>query len=195
MKDRGYFLFLGKIQKGRYGYRTQYKVRMGIYIAIFLLAILIQYFFAKNTKTTQLKTIWTVTAILTVLPMANLATPYLATWQYRTAPTSQKNVVDTFAAHGIILYDLILTFRDMILPMDFCLVTEDKIFLYLSKKGMNREKVTEQIEKNLELHRLSHHVQVFDAFETFLSALQMCPVSKENDAARDVEKVLKSLSI
>ena len=71
-----------------YGYRDAHKKRQIILVSLFLLviaALLVSRYFITWKS---LKNLVTISAILTVLPMANLASPLVASWKIRTAPES-----------------------------------------------------------------------------------------------------------
>ena len=64
-----------RLEKGTYGYRTAYKKRQLFFVVLFILAIVAQ-LILRNFVTEQIyKNLITISAILTVLPMANLASP------------------------------------------------------------------------------------------------------------------------
>lgn len=185
-----------KKQKGEYGYRSYYKWKMGIIIAFFILAILVQYIASRMTQSVGARNILTVMAVLTVLPMANLAAPFLSVFRFRTPSESQKRRVDAFSDRGCMLYDLVITFREVILPVDFLLVRDGHALLYVSKKKVDRSKSVELIEGNLRQNHTSCKVSLYDDFEKFLQALEKCSVQEGNrTVAESTCRVLKSLSV
>ena len=73
-----------KAEKGQYGYRdSSRKMRLAVTAAL-ALAVLAQVCWRFFVDSQAAKNIFTVMAILTVLPMANMAAPLLASWRYRT---------------------------------------------------------------------------------------------------------------
>ena len=73
-----------KINKGEYGYRDSHKRVRVLLTGLLAAAILAQLFARSFTDNQAAKNILTVMAILTVLPMANMASPLIASWKYRT---------------------------------------------------------------------------------------------------------------
>lgn len=64
-----------RLEKGTYRYRTAHKKRQLFFVVLFILAIVAQ-LVLRNFITEQIyKNLVTISAILTVLPMANLASP------------------------------------------------------------------------------------------------------------------------
>ena len=74
-----------KIRKGQYGYRDQHKKSRALLTGLFAVAIIAQLIARQLASEQAAKNILTVMAILTVLPMANLASPLLASLKYRTS--------------------------------------------------------------------------------------------------------------
>lgn len=75
-----------RLEKGTYGYRTAYKKRQLFFVVLFILAIVAQ-LILRNFVTEQIyKNLVTISAILTVLPMANLASPLVVASRIPEAP-------------------------------------------------------------------------------------------------------------
>ena len=70
--------------KGEYGYRDYRRKVRTVMVAAGVAAILIQLAARGLTDNQAAKNILTVMAVLSVLPTANLASPLLASWRYRT---------------------------------------------------------------------------------------------------------------
>lgn len=73
-----------KVQKGEYGYRSALRKEQIIKVAIGAAAILLQLAARMLTDNQAAKNILTVMAILSVLPTANVASPMLAAWKWKT---------------------------------------------------------------------------------------------------------------
>ena len=73
-----------RIKKGEYGYRNSMRRGRVIKIAVLTLFILAQLGARWFTDSTALKNILTVMAVITVIPAANLASPYIAVFPFKT---------------------------------------------------------------------------------------------------------------
>ena len=119
-----------KINKGQYGYRDKNrKMRLSI-TAVLLLAILAQLLARYLTDNQAAKNILTVMAILTVLPMANMASPLIASWKYRTPPKGFHEKVRGYEEKCTIVYDLIVTTKEQIMPIDAAAVHPGGVYAY-----------------------------------------------------------------
>ena len=73
-------------KKGEYGYREYHrKIQLGE-VLFGAVMILVQLGARQFTDSQAVKNVLTVMAILSVLPTANVASPLLAAWKYRTPP-------------------------------------------------------------------------------------------------------------
>ena len=94
-------------------------------------AILAQLFARSFTDNQAAKNILTVMAILTVLPMANMASPLIASWKYRTPSEAFHQRMVPYEKNGEVLYDLIVTTKDHVIPLDAAAVHPTGIFCLL----------------------------------------------------------------
>ena len=178
----------GDMDKGKYGYRTFYKKKMGIIIALFIIAILAQYIASKVVSNKALGNILIVMSILTVLPMANLLSPYIVAFKYKTPPKEEYEKIKKFEDRGIMLYDLTLTTKDKVIGADYCLIRENDIFLYSPITKDKTEK--KALEKNL---NSKIKINVYYDISTFIRELEKLKVSDyKNTVVRDL---IKSMSI
>ena len=103
-----------KIRKGQYGYRDQHKKSRALLTGLFAVAIIAQLIARQLASEQAAKNILTVMAILTVLPMANLASPLLASWKYRTSERAFYEKARAYEGKCTMLYDLIVTTKEQI---------------------------------------------------------------------------------
>ena len=75
-----------KKQKGEYGYRNFHIKSQAIKVFLCLLFIIVQLLARNFTQNQAAKNILTVMAIVSVLPMANIASPFLVSLRYENAP-------------------------------------------------------------------------------------------------------------
>ena len=119
-----------KIQKGQYGYRSALRKGQIIKVAIGAAAILIQLAARALTDNQAAKNILTVMAILSVLPTANVASPMLAAWKWKTPSEEFHKALAAYEDKGIVLYELIVTTKEQVLPFDGILVHPMGVFAY-----------------------------------------------------------------
>ncbi len=98
-----------KYDKGQYGYRNHHKKAETGKVAFGAAMIIVQLAARNFVDSTAWKNILTVMAILSVLPTANVASPLLAGWRYKTPSEDFHRRVAGYEGRFSILYDLIIT--------------------------------------------------------------------------------------
>lgn len=185
-------------KKGQYGYRdSNRKVRLVI-VLVLLAAILLQLLARYLTGNQAAKNILTVMAILTVLPMANMASPLLASWKYRTAPEAFHKKAAAYEARFPILYDLILTSKDSIMPMDAIAVHPKGVIAFCTGPKVDAAKAEQFLNNMLSGQKLDANAKVIKEETAFFRRLDnLKPASDyEDDGSLPyVEALLKSLSM
>ena len=133
-----------RLEKGTYRYRTAYKKRQLFFVVLFILAIVAQ-LILRNFVTEQIyKNLVTISAILTVLPMANLASPLVVASRIPEVPEELHKACLPYEDKFPILYDLVITSNDLIMPVDAAVVHPTGVYLYCTNPKVDRKKA----EKN-----------------------------------------------
>ncbi len=185
-------------EKGDYGYRDSSRRMRMMITAILVAAILAQVAARFLAKEQAAKNILTVMAILTVLPMANMASPLLASWRYRTPPEEFHKKMMGYEKKCVILYDLILTTKEFVLPMDGIAVHSGGVYAYCTAKKADPVKAEKSLNVLLAASRLEPHVKVFKDEKSFFRRLDSLTSETDSEKDETVEyevQVLKSLSM
>ena len=125
-------------KKGEYGYR-EYRRKVQVGEGLFgAVMILVQLGARQFTDSQAVKNVLTVMAILSVLPTANVASPLLAAWRYKTPPRSFLERVQVYESKFPVLYDLILTSKEAIMPVDAAAVHRSVSLLHLPEGGRKK---------------------------------------------------------
>ncbi len=187
-----------KIQKGQYGYRDQHKKSRVLLTGLFAAAIIAQLIARQLTSEQAARNILTVMAILTVLPMANLASPLLASWKYRTADRSFYEKARGYEEKCIMLYDLIVTTKEQILPLDAVAVHPNGVFAFCSNPKADITKAEKAVNELFRANKLAPSVKLIRDPHAFFRRLDnLKPASEyEDDGVADYAAALmKNLSM
>jgi hypothetical protein len=187
-----------RCRKGQYGYRNYHrKTELGKVLAGAAL-ILIQLLGRAMADSSSWKNILTVTAILSVLPVANWASPLLASWKYKTLPEELYKKASSHEGKCSMLYDLIITSRDAIIPVDVAAVHPTGVYAYCTAKKFNTGKA-ECFFKDMFLgNQLKLDVRLILDEKEFINCLSSLKPEAEYKDDGSVErgiKLLKSLSM
>lgn len=187
-----------KMEKGQYGYRTAYKKKRIRSIAIFAVVIVIlliaRYFIPRD----DINNLVTISAILLVLPMANLASPLLASWKIPEVPNDFYKEVEPYEEKFPVLYDLIITNTDLIMPIDAAVIHPTGVYMYCPKKDIDVKKGEKFLNEMLVGWKLDGNTKIMTEKKNYLNRLAtLKEVTEEDDdgSAPHVRKLLVSLSM
>ncbi len=160
------------LNKGQYGYRNRKKrIRLAVTL-ILVAAILAQLAARQLTDDQAAKNILTVMAVLTVLPMANIASPLLASWKYPTSDRSFYQSVCPYEDKMVILYDLVLTTKEQVIAADAAVVHPAGIWIYTPSAKLDVTKAEKGLNALFIANRLDPKVKIFKDKKGFLRRLE-----------------------
>lgn len=185
-------------KKGQYGYRDYHKKIefLKIFIGFLFIGVLLCARLAVNQQ--AWKNILTVSAILTVLPTANLASPFLASLPYRTPKEDFYQALEPYEKQMAVLYDLILTTKDFVLPMDGILVHPTGVYGYCINRKIQVSKAESFLNELFQAHRLDPHVKILTDEKMFFKRAASLKPAREYEDDGSVEytvTLLKNLSM
>ncbi|MGL5435418.1 MAG: O-linked GlcNAc transferase-like protein [Lachnospiraceae bacterium] len=187
-----------KKDKGQYGYRNHRKRMRMLLTGIFIAAILLQLLVRHFTDNPSTRNILTVMAILTVLPMANIASPLLASWKYKTPDRDFYDKVLPYEERFPILYDLVLTTKECIMPMDVIVVHPKAVIAYCTNPKVDTPVAEKFLNEMLRGHKLDANAKVIKDEQTFFRRLDTLKPASEYEADGSepyVIALMKSLSM
>jgi len=187
-----------KIEKGQYGYRTARKKKQIRNIAIFAALILILLISRKFIPRDDINNLVTISAILLVLPMANLASPLIASWKIQEVAEDFHKDVKPYEEKFPVLYDLIITNSDLIMPIDAAVIHPSGVYMYCPNKSLDTKKGEKFLNEMLTGWKLDGNVKIMTEKKNYLTRLStLKDVTEEEDdgSAPHVRKLLVSLSM
>ena len=175
-------------KKGEYGYRKYFKIKNGIMIGFFIIVILVLFIASKHTKE-NMSRILLVSSILMVLPMANLLSPFLVVFKYRSC---EYDLVKPYLDDKHFLFDIILTMKEQVMPLDIIYINEERIFGILSNKA-DKSKTEEFIKERMKIGGIKVSVKICDSFSEMKKFVQSKDANDKN--LDEIRAILKSLSV
>ena len=190
---------MNRRKKGQYGYRDQIR-RMRLMITLFFIAAILAQLGARQfvAREQAAKNILTVMAILTVLPMANMASPLIASWPYRTPGQAFYQKICRYEDKCAILYDLVLTTKEQVLPMDAIAVHPVGVIAFCPREKVDGEKAEKALNSLFVAGRLDPSVKILKDEKKFVQRLESLKPAKDYQDDGSVEgavALLKSLSM
>ena len=185
-------------KKGEYGYRDSFKRHQAFLVGILALFILAQLGARFLTENQAAKNILTVMAVVTVLPAANLASPLVAVLKYKSISRDFYETYHGLEEKFVILYDLILTTKDDVLPMDAIAVHPTGIYGYCINGKADLKRAEAALNETLKGQRLDPNLKLTGDLKTFDKRIRsLKPAAEyEDDGSVDYAvRVLKSMSM
>jgi len=188
----------GKRKKGQYGYRGYHRKTETAKVLFGAAMILVQLGARNFTDMEAAKNILTVMAILSVLPTANAASPLIAAWNCRTTSQSFYEKAKACEDKGILLYDLIITSKEQILPMDAVMIHQTGVFAYCTSQKADQKKAEDFLNEMFRTHQLEAKVNVIKDEAAFLKRINSLKPSGSWTAGTSADaesRLLKNLSM
>ena len=176
-------------KKGEYGYRKYFKIKNGIIIGFFIFIILLLFISSKLTKNADISRILLVSSILTVLPMANLLSPFLVVFKYKSF---EYEKIKEYLDDKHFLFDIILTMKEQVMPLDIIYIDEERIFGILSNKA-DKSKTEEFIKERMKIGGIKVSVKICDSFSEMKKFVQSKDANDKN--LDEIRAIFKSLSV
>lgn len=176
-------------KKGEYGYRRYFKIKNGIIIGFFVFIILLLFISSKITKNADISRILLVSSILTVLPMANLLSPFLVVFKYKSF---EYEKIKEYLDDKHFLFDIILTMKEQVMPLDIIYINEERIFGILSNKA-DKSKTEEFIKERMKIGGIKVSVKICDSFSEMKKFVQSKDANDKN--LDEIRAIFKSLSV
>lgn len=187
-----------KYSKGQYGYRDYHK-KVEIGKVCFGAAMILAQLAARSfVDSTAWKNVLTVMAILSVLPTANVASPLLASWRYKTPSGEFYKKAAPYEERAALLYDLIITSRDAIMPVDAAAVHPTGVFLYCTAGKLDTAKAERFLKEMFTGHKLDPNVKIIldeKAFFRRLDSLKPAAEYEDDGSMAYTLQLLKNLSM
>ena len=176
-------------KKGEYGYRKYFKIKNGIIIGFFVFIILLLLISSKITKNADISRILLVSSILMVLPMANLLSPFLVVFKYKSFDYDK---IKEYIGDKHFLFDIILTMKEQVMPLDIIYIDEERIFGILSNKA-DKSKTEEFIKERMKIGGIKVSVKICDSFSEMKKFVQIKDANDKN--LDEIRAIFKSLSV
>lgn len=176
-------------KKGEYGYRKYFKIKNGIIIGFFVFIILLLFISSKLTKNADISRILLVSSILTVLPMANLLSPFLVVFKYKSF---EYEKIKEYLEDKHFLFDIILTMKEQVMPLDIIYINEERIFGILSNKA-DKSKTEEFIKERMKIGGIKVSVKICESFSEMKKFVQSKDANDKN--LDEIRAIFKSLSV
>lgn len=184
-------------KKCEYGYIRSQKMRMLsgallmvlIGVAVFILGLVLNKFEKAN--------IFTVIAVLFVLPMARYLTSWIILLPFRTPESRLYGQVEELAPEGaVVLSDYVFTSGERVMGLSFLVLTDHEYIGLAARTKEKLPKIREYLSDALKKRALSGKLVLCETEEEFLAKLKKVPeVTKKEEDRQELLDFLRSLAV
>ncbi len=161
-----------KCEKGTPGYLSQ-KLKIEILRTIVYFAIVAAVFLLGYSQTHSKKNLLTVVAVVGCLPACKALVGVITRIPYRTIDLALADEIAGKALHLTVIYDLVVTSTEKIMPIDCMVISGGKVFGYSSGEKINLQDTSAYIRKILRQNNLPEvSVKIYGQYKSFLSIVE-----------------------
>lgn len=160
-----------KVKKGQAGYLTlKMEAQILRTIIYFVLCILI--FGLGYWQTGSKENLLTVVAVVGILPSSKALVDVIVRIPYRTIKPEIAEEIAQKSNYLTVIYDLIITSSEKIMPVACIVISGNKIFGYTDNKKVDVNLVASNIKKMLASHDYDVSVKILNEYKPFLSRVE-----------------------
>ncbi|RKI31188.1 hypothetical protein D7V82_00750 [bacterium 1xD8-6] len=186
-----------KVQRGEFGYIRARKRRalLGtVWMAVIGIAVFLTGLFLNKMSN---RNIFTVLAVLFVLPGAKFLVAYIVTFPYHSVGKERYDKVQKNMPEGMALYtDLVITSPEKVMHLDFAVVGNGHVICLLGQRKQEISYVRKYLTDGVHNWGSGYKVKVVDSEKKFLGELagvKPCEVDEEEE--KNVKSYLISLIV
>lgn len=156
------------MKKGSLGYIKKKKAfQLGLTIILLLIAIVI-YVSGYYLNDEQKNNVFTIIAVLMVLPAAKAFTSFIVVVPFKTVSIEKfKEVNSDMKKDSILLADLVLTSTEKVMNLDFLVLMENNVIGVIGKQKQDVNYIESYLTKAFNYQDFNCHVKIFDDYKSF----------------------------
>lgn len=161
-----------KCVKGTPGYLRD-KLKVEIIRTVVYFAIVAAIYLLGYSQTHSNKNLLTVVAVVGCLPACKALVGVITRLPYQTIEHALAEEIAGKSLHLTVIYDLVVTSSEKIMPIDCIVISGDKVFGYASNKKTELKSTSSYLRKMLEQNDMEGiSVKLFDEFRSFIAIVE-----------------------
>ena len=190
-----------KVQKGTPGY-LDYKKKVEIIRTVVYFGIVAAIFFLGYFQTGTRLNLLTVVAILGCLPASKALVGVITRFPYKSIDPKLAEEIESKTGHLTAAYDMVITSREHIMPLDCIVISGHNIFGYTHYSKVDVKELENHISANLKENKYSGlKVRILNEYRPFMTRAEgldnIAAVEKEDTKAleEEVRELILTLSM
>lgn len=160
-----------KVKKGQAGYLT-FKKKAQILRTVIYFALCILIFALGYWQTGSKENLLTVVAVVGILPSSKALVDVIVRIPYHSIKPEIAEEITQKSNYLTVIYDLIITSTEKIMPVSCIVISGNKIFGYTDNKKVDVNLVASNIKKMLASHDYEVSVKILNEYKPFLSRVE-----------------------
>ena len=182
-----------KIKRGSYGYIKNCKRKKIVAMAVLMAAAVVIFTIGLFLNKFSKANIFTVVAILLVLPWAKVLTAYIVMFPYHTPSKEQYKEVKRFETEGLRIYsDLVITSEEKVMNLDFLVIGNQKVYGVIGKENQDLAYINQYLKKGITNQTNGMDVKMVKEFKQFLPLVkgvsEACKKNRETEKEKAAEE-------
>ena len=186
-----------KYKKSEWGYIKKKKRAMILYTLVFAVIIAAIYLTGYYLNDKSNASVWTVAAIVLVLPAAKFFVSFLVLFPYKTPDKEKWNEINEVLKSGSSLWsDLVITSQEKVMNLDFLVISHHSVLAVLGNEKQELSYVRLYLSKGVHNFADGYQVKVYENYEGFLKAVKALDDREDNREEKEkAEGYLMSLIV
>ncbi len=184
-----------RVIKGNPGY-LEYKKKIEIIRTVIYFLIVAAIFFLGYTQTHTRKNLLTVVAVVGCLPACKALVGVISRFPYSSMAQKEADEISEKARQLTVVYDMIITSREKIMPVDCIVISGNLIYGYTRNKKVDLKYAANHISSILNQNGFSHvSVKILNNYSSFLARVEgMNSIEKvEKNNTKDLEEQIAGI--
>lgn len=160
-----------KIHKGDYGYLQKSK-HFQLTISLILMIMVLVIFYTGYIKYGNTKNIFTVLAVVSVIPAARFLVTYIVMAPYKELAAEEFEGMTPFS-NPILLYDLLVSSTEKVFHIKITAIRDNSVYLYVPDKKYDKTEVEKYIRLILEKECKVTTVKMVRSYQEYKKAVAM----------------------
>lgn len=189
-----------KIKKGTPGY-LNYKLKAEIIRTIIYFALCIGIFLLGVWQTGNKENLLTVVAVVGVLPSSKALVSVIIRIPHRSIRTEVAEDIRVKSEHLTVLYDLVITSSEKVMPVCCIVISGNQIFGYTESQKVNLQHLETHIKTILEGNKIKAVVKIMNQYTPFITrveGLNNIQAVEQNDTKekeKNIAHLIKQISL
>ena len=186
-----------RYKRTEWSYIKKKKTAMLLWTLLFAVVIAGIYLTGYYLNDKSNASVWTVAAIVLVLPAAKFFVSFLVLFPYKTPDKAKWDEIKKSIKTGTSLWsDLVITSQEKVMNLDFLVISHHSVLAVLGKEKQELSYVQLYLSKGVHNFADGYQIKVYENYEGFLKAVKALDDREDNEEEKEkAENYLMSLIV